>query len=169
MKKYWIAAMLLAVVAGSVAVIPGCSKEDVQQTVEQNKPAILRLVELGASRGSLEGLKAWAKKNPDAAAEAATALASNLENVLEYLNGGTFGSSEEVETLMSTSLFNNVPDDVKTAIMAASAVLDLYLPVPSAETSLNQDQIDYLKAFAKGLKRGVDDFNSRDLKKNWLH
>ncbi len=169
MKKMLVGTALVAILVGGMLFVPGCSKEQVQETVHNNKPAILRLVEVGASRGSLEGLKAWAKKNPDAAKEAATALSLNLENFLEYLNGGHLGTSEEVESLMSSSLFNNIPDEVKTAILAASAVLDLYMPIPSAETSLNEDQVDYLKAFVKGLKKGVDDFNSRDIKKNWLH
>jgi hypothetical protein len=168
-KKLLIGTALAVMLAGGMVFVQGCSKEQVQQTVQQNKPAILKLVETGASRGSYEGLKAWAKKNPEAAKEAAVALAGNLDNFLGYLNGGNLGTSEEVEALMSSSLFKNVPDEVKTAILAASAVLDLYLPVPSASTSLNQDQVDYLKAFVTGLKKGVADFNSKDIKRNWLH
>jgi hypothetical protein len=162
--------LVVAILAGGALMLtPGCDSSTVTQTIENNKPAILNLITLGASRGSQEGLKAWAAKNPAAAQEAATALSGNLDNFLAYLNGGTIGSSQEVDDLMNSSLFTNVPDEVKTAVLAASAVLDLYLPVPSATTSLSADQLDYLKAFVTGLKQGVGNFNGKAIQRTWLH
>lgn len=155
---------------GSMLVVTqGCNKADIDAAIKKNKPLILQTVRTVASRGSEEGLKAWAKKNPAAAKEAADALAVNLTSVVAYLNGGNLGSSEAVQTVVnSTLLTDKIPDEVKTAILAASAVLDLYLPVPDAVTALNQDQLDYLKAFVEGLQTGVNNFNNRDLKKTWL-
>jgi hypothetical protein len=167
-RRNMLTTSMTIVLAGMVVAIPGCSEADVAAAIKKNKPLILQTVQIASSRGSQEGLKAWAKKKPEAAKEAADALAKNLDDILAYLNGGTLGSSEAVDTFINSSLFNNVPDEVKTAVLAASAVLDLYLPVPSADTALNQDQLDYIKAFVTGLKQGVTAFNSKDLKKTWL-
>jgi hypothetical protein len=171
MKNRWfVGAALAAVLAGVMIVTPGCEKQKVEDFVKKNKATIEKLVRTAANRGAKEGLNAWAKKKPEAAKEAADALAKNIDEViLPYLNGGNIGTSDSVDQLLSSSLFVDVPDDVKTAVLAAAAVLDLYLPAPAAGEALSADHVDFLKAFFTGLRDGVNDFNSRSPKGGWLH
>lgn len=158
-------AALLAV----LLIVPGCNSANIEQAIAANKPLILQTIQVASGRGAEEGLKAWAAKNPGAAKDAAIALDANLDTFLAYLNGDHVGSSQVVNETMNTTLFTNVPPDVKMAILAASAVLDLYLPAPDSGTVMSADQIDYLRAFVTGLKNGVKDFNTKNVKRNWLH
>lgn len=171
MKLGWfVGAAVMAVFAGVLIVTPGCDKQKVDDFVKKNKATIEKLVRTAANRGAKEGLNAWEKKKPEAAQEAAAALAKNIDTViLPYLNGGDIGTSDSVDQLLSSSLFVDVPDDVKTAVLAAAAVLDLYLPAPAAGEKLSADHVDFLKAFFTGLREGIDSFNAKTPRSHWLH
>lgn len=142
--------------------VSGCSKPtstQVADVINNNKPLILRTLQAAGTQGAKLGLAKWAEKKPEAAKEAATALSKNIdEKILPYLNGGNLGASDQVSALIDSSLFVNVPDEVKLAVQAAAAVLDIYLPIPGANTGLDADQVDYLKAFMTGLRNGCDSF-----------
>jgi hypothetical protein len=128
----------------------GCKKP----TPEQIEAAI----SIVAYNGTYQGLKYWAKTNPAGATEAATALSRNLnDEIIPYLNGASLKTSAEINEFISSSLFKNVPDQIKSAIVAAAAILDMYLPIPSAST-LKPEQLMYLKAFMVNVKKGSDKF-----------
>ena len=169
---------ILSLTAAMVAIgmMTGCNEQPVVDAIAQNKPLIVKTLQSAAKAGALNGLKQWAAKKPEAANEAATALSQNINGTLmPYLDGGNLQSSEQVETLLNSSLFKNVPDEVKVSIIAAATILDLYLPVPDSNTFLTQDHVDYLKAFLTGLRNGCDSFtskiivNPKDIKKSWIH
>ena len=136
--------------------------QDINVYIAKNKTSILTVVKLAAEVGTERGLKEWAKKNPAAAAEAAVALNKNINDVLYpyFKDAGKMMTAEEVQELLDSSLFNNVPDVVKVAVIAASAVLDFYLPIPDSGTYLTQDQKDIIAAFLDGVQEGCKDFSS---------
>lgn len=165
MRRRFLLAGVFAMMGLGIGVgsMTGCGGQKPGEILEENKPLVLKTIALAAKQGSYQGLKAWEKKKPEAAMEAATALAKNIdEELLPYLNGGDLGSSAEISELLDSSLFKNVPDEVKITIQAAAAVLDLYLPIPAAETYLKEDHLGYLKAFLGGLKEGCQKFAATD-------
>jgi len=142
--------------------IPPTDPVKLNEWIAKNKTSIIDVVKMGAELGTEKGLKAWAKKNPAGAKEASLALTQNInEQLLPYFKDGTkMLTAAEVKQFMASSLFNKVPDEVKLAIIAASAVLDFYLPVPSSTSCLTQDQRDIICAFLEGVRNGCDDFNA---------
>jgi predicted small secreted protein len=154
---------------------PGCkttipSGEDINTYIAAHKSSIANLIKMGAEVGTENGLKAWAKKDPAAAKEAALALSKNVsDQILPYFKDGSqLLTADEVQELLDSSLFDKVPDPVKVAVIAASAVLDYYLPIPDSGTYLTQDQKDLVAAFLEGVRDGCDDFttpNTRAIKK----
>jgi len=152
-------------------VVPGCDSDlggppsdpaKMNAWIAKNKATITQIVNMAAELGTSKGLKAWAKKNPAGAKEAALALAKNIsEQILPYFKDSSkLMTAAEVQQLLASSLFKNVPDEVKLAIIAASAVLDYYLPVPGSGTYLTQDQRDIVCAFFEGVRTGCDDFTA---------
>lgn len=141
--------------------VTSCDKPD--------KNTTLNLLKSGASTATNFGLRKWSEKDAPGAAECAKTLKANINDVLlPYFNGGNLPTSTEVQTLLNSSLFKNVKPDVKDAIVAASIALDAVLPVPGSD-KLNQDQVDYIKAFLSGVADGCDKFGSKDVPKhNWL-
>lgn len=128
----------------------GCKKP----TPEQIEAAI----SVVAYNGTYQGLKYWAKTNPAGATEAATALSRNLKDeIIPYLNGASLKTSAEINEFINSSLFKNVPDQIKSTIIAAAAILDLYLPIPSA-SKLKPEQLVYLKAFMVNVEKGSNKF-----------
>jgi len=126
--------------------------------IKKNKPLVMKTLSLAGKIGANEGLKQWAKKDEAAAKEAAAALNRNLkEEVLPYFEGEGLKTSAEVNEFINSSLFKDVPDEVKLAIVTAAEVLDYYLPIPGSE-NLNEDHKDYLKSFLTGVQEGVDKF-----------
>jgi hypothetical protein len=131
------------------------SCDNAGDVIAKNKPIILKTLTLAGKLGSYEGLKRWAKSDEAAAKEAAAALSRNLKDViLPYFEGEDLKTSAEVDEFINSSLFNNLPDEVKLAIVTAAEVLDFYLPVPGSD-KLTVDQRDFLKAFLTGLQEGV--------------
>jgi hypothetical protein len=123
----------------SVIMLTGCGDGKIEDIEEKHRDKILKILQMAAKRGAIEGLKAWAKKDEAAAKEAAEALARNLKDeILPYLDG------EELHA-------------IKDAIVAAAVVLDVYLPIPSSE-NLNEVHKAYLKAFLIGLQEGSATF-----------
>jgi preprotein translocase subunit SecF len=140
----------------------GCSKnkkEEVAEVIRDNKPLILSIVTLGSEKGIQVAFKKWAEKDEAAANEAAILISSDFEaNVIPYLDGDAdFKTQDQVNTFLESSVSDKLPDEAKLAIESAFAVLDLYLVVPEAGT-LKADYLDYIKAFAKGVKSGCDKF-----------
>jgi len=148
---------------------PGCNSDlggppadpaKLNAWIAKNKATITEIVRMAAELGTDKGLKAWAKKHPAEAKEAALSLSKNIsEQILPYFKDGSkLTTAAEVKQLLASSLFNKVPDEVKLAIIAASAVLDYYLPVPDSGSYLTQDQKDIVCAFVEGVRAGCDDF-----------
>jgi len=140
--------------------------QDINAYIKAHKSSIINLIKMGADVGTDKGLEAWAKKNPDGAKEAALALSKNInDQLLPYFkDGASMLTAEQVQELLDSSLFNNVPDTVKVAVIAASAVLDYYLPIPDSGTYLTQDQKDLVAAFLEGVRAGCDDFTTPSAK-----
>jgi len=138
----------LVLLAG--AMLTGCTSP--------TPPQIERAVGIVAYNGTYQGLKYWAKTEPASATEAATALKRNLnEEIIPYLNGAELKSSAEINEFINSSLFKNVPEAVKEAVVAAAEVLDLYLPIPSAD-KLKPEHLLYLKAFMTNVEKGAAKF-----------
>jgi hypothetical protein len=136
----------------ALVTLPGCeAKID---------PSVIRTsLQMTAKYGTAFGLKKWGEKEPAAAKEAATALTANITGVLiPYLDGGKLPSSAEVQAMINSSLFKNVNPAIKDAILACSVALDAVLPIPSADTYLDANQVSYVKAFMTGIKQGCDGY-----------
>ena len=169
MKKT-IAAVVMFLVAFTT--LPGCNStaiptsQDIGAYIKTHKASIIDLIKMGAEVGTDNGLKAWAKKNPAGATEAAISLSKDVsDQLLPYFKDGSkLMTAEEVQALLDSTLFDKVPDEVKIAVIAASAVLDYYLPIPDSGTYLTQDQKDLVAAFLEGVKAGCDDFTSPTIK-----
>jgi len=145
MRKGLSGAAVLGAV-GSLLLLPGCK-------VDPNQ-----VIALAAYNGTFQGLRLWAKKHPVEATEAATALSRNLKDeVIPYLNGAELKPSAEIEEFLASSLFKNVPEDIKNLILVVASVLDEYLPIPSA-SKLKPEQLQYLKTFCTNTQRACDDF-----------
>lgn len=161
-RTTFISSLMAFAVLASVLTFTGCDKPTPTQ--------IAKGLEIGGEQGSYFGLREWAKKSPEKANETAERLQKSLnEVILPYLNGANLPSSDLVQEFVDSSLLDGLPEEVKTAIMAASLALDLYLPVPDAGTNLTPDQLMYMKAFLGGLEKGCGKFLSgkapRDLPK----
>jgi hypothetical protein len=175
MKRQWLIGLFLVVFSGGILIMmPGCSegdKEKIEELIKKNKDKILVALKRAAQAGTEFGLKKWAKKDPAAAKEAATALARNLkEEILPYLDGEELHTSAEISEFIDSSLFKDVPEEVKAAIVSAAVVLDLYLPIPGSE-NLTEDQRDYLKAFLGGIQAGAAKFANDNFsvdKRYWI-
>lgn len=137
----------------------GCS-DKVHTTIENNQETINRIVNVAAHDGAYQGFKLWAKKDNAAAMEAATALSKNLNSeVIPYLDGADLHTSAEINEFINSSLFKNVHEEIKDTIVIASGILDVYLPVPSAE-KLKPEYLTYLKSFITGLQSGAEKFST---------
>jgi hypothetical protein len=145
------------------------SNTNLTQIISQNKQNILAALKIAAKEGTARGLKEWAKTKPDAAKEAAAALARNIDQeLLPYFNGeAALQTSAQVQEFISSSLFKNVPDEIKDAVMAAAVVLDIYLPIPGSE-KLKQDHLDYIVAFLEGVRDGSLKFDSAKEQRRWI-
>jgi hypothetical protein len=170
MKTRILIATAMVVTLGFVMMMPvtmtGCSdeqKEKIEEVIKKNKDNIVKGIYVTAKSGAKIGLSKWAEKKPEAAKETAAALARNIENeLIPYFEGGDLKASAEIQEFINSSLFKDIPDEVKFAVVAAASVLDVYLPVPDSETYLEQDHVDYIVAFLKGVKDGAKDFSGTD-------
>ena len=157
MRKFLAIAVMLC--------LSGCSlttSDPSSPTIKKINPDVYPVVTAAAQLGTSAGLNALVKKNPTVANSIATAASTNIStNILPYLNNGaTLLTSAEIETYLQTAMFDKLPDEVKTAVVAAFAVLDLYLPIPDSKTYLTADQIKLISAFFQGVQQGCDEFNS---------
>jgi hypothetical protein len=164
---------LLSLCAFALVLIPGCDAGkllppsdpvEFAKWLSKNKVTISSIVHDAAEFGTKKGLDAWAKKDPAGAKEASLALSKNInDQILPYFKDGSkLLTAAEVKQFLSSSLFKNVPDAVKIAIISASAVLDFYCPIPDSASYLSQDQKDVVCAFFTGVRDGCDDFNTPD-------
>ena len=179
MKRHGFLGLIL--VSGMLLTIPGCDTGNLlpptdpvklQAWIAKNKPTIIDLVKMAAEFGTEKGLKEWAKKDLKGANEAALTLSKNISSqILPYFKDSSkLLTAKEVKQLLSSSLFKDVPDVVKVAIVSASAVLDYYCPIPDSDKYLTQDQRDIVCAFFEGVHDGCDDFtpptsNVKEIKK----
>lgn len=172
MKRVVFPLLAILLVVMPVLMIQGCN-DQTKQVIEDNQQLILDGLTMAASQGTERGLKEWAKKDEAAAKEAAAALSRNLkDSVLPYLEGDVLKPSSEINEFINSSLFKDVPDEVKTAITGAAALLDLYLPIPGSD-QLKPEQLAYLKAFLSGVQEGASKFSgtadTREVKpRNWI-
>ena len=161
---------LLALCSFALVMIPGCDAGkllpptdpvELAKWISKNKPTLITIIHDGAEFGTKKGLDAWAKKDPAGAKEASLVLSKNVnDQILPYFKDGSkLLTAAEVKQFLSSSLFKNVPDPVKLAIISASAVLDFYCPIPDSTSYLSQDQRDLVCAFFEGVRDGCDDFN----------
>lgn len=145
----WITALCL------LGVATGCNKP--------TPDTIRKGLNLAGEQGSYYGLVEWAKKNPAAAEETAQRLKASIDGtILPYLDGGDLPTSDLVQEFVDSTLLDGLPEEVKTAIIAASYALELYLPIPSATEKLSLDQVSYIKSFLSGLSEGCGKFLAKD-------
>lgn len=158
LRSKWMLMLYGAIIACTLT-LQSCKAPD--------KDTIVKSLNTGASYATSFGLDKWANKDKPAATECATALSKNIKDVLvPYLNNGKLPSSAEVQAFINSSLFNDLKPEIKDLIVAASLALDAVLPIPSANVYLNQDQVDYIKAFLTGIQAGCDKFlGAKEIKK----
>jgi len=146
------------IVLVTLTFLSGCNKPD--------KSTIIKSLYTTSKIATDFGLEKWYKTKPDGSVECAKTLMKNIDEVLlPYLNGGTLPTSTEVQTFLKSSLFKNVDPEIKDILKTASLALDAFLPVPSSESYLTADEIDYIKSFLSGVKDGCKQFLS-DIKSN---
>jgi hypothetical protein len=167
--RYFVPVLFVMCLAGCKVsdLTPPKDPEKRNEWIAKNKSTIEDVVRTAAEFGTEKGLKQWAKKNPAGAKEAAIALSKNIStDLLPYFKDGQkLLTAAEVQQLLASSLFNKVEPVVKAAIVAASAVLDYYLPIPSSTTYLTQDQKDIVCAFLEGVQEGCNDYSPTVAKK----
>jgi len=163
MRKIILVAMLCALSVPNM----GCTdaqKQKLQEVVKKNHDQIVAGIELAVGQGVRIGFAKWSEKDAAAAKEAGAKLQKNVTEVLlPYFSGeGKLPASAEVREFINSSLFKDLPDEVKNVVVAAATVLDVYLPAPGSDTFLKPEQVDYVKAFLNGVLRGVPDKSGAD-------
>ncbi len=120
---------------------------------------VVSAIQTTARIGTNQAFKAFAKSSPNSVTEAAIALDKSItETILPYLDGATVHASTEIKRLLASSLLAKIPQTIRDGISVASGILDAFLPIPAAATTLTKDQIDYIRAFVSGVGLGCDDF-----------
>ncbi len=163
-----------AVALSGILMLSGCSSgggnpAPTGTVVNTGKPIIVAAIQSASELATNSGLIALAKSNPASASEAATNLVTVINtNLLPYLRGGSIGTSAIVHDLLNTSLLSNLNPIIASAIATAGAILDAYLPAPSAATYLSPDEVDYIVAFLSGVSKGCTDFQTKALKQHWI-
>ncbi len=154
--------IVFATVIMALLFTPGCEKPSENQ--------IAALTRVAGREGTRFAIAEIEKQDPKAAAEAARKLAKNIdEQILPYLQGeGKLQSSALVADFINSSLFKeDVPKPVRSAVVAASAILDLYVPVPDA-SKLKPEHLKYMVAFFSGVREGCDMSKTKGVRV-WLH
>jgi len=107
------------------------------------------------------GMNQLDKKNHELAVQTAQKTQKAVtELVLPYLDGEAIQlTSKVIEEALKEKFFKNLTPEIKDAIVAAAAVLDVYLPLPDAQTKLTADQLTYLKSFFNGVQDGMARFD----------
>ncbi len=104
------------------------------------------------------GLTVYGGKDAVEAKAAATQIQSIVAgSILPYLNGSQGVSTAVLNTALKEN-FINLPKAAQEIITLAGALLDQYLPVPSATTFLSDAQLAYAKAFFNGLSDGAGQY-----------
>lgn len=151
----------------------GCGSTNTQPTVPVNTPITTpvatvlpqsdpnaarnaAVIQIATSQALALGLNVYA--NEGHAAEA-TMIAQRIKDLvtssaLPYLNGTSGASSSAVNGFLNGQ-FVTLPSEAQSLISLAATLLDSYLPAPSANTVLNDDQLRYVKAFFNGLNDGA--------------
>ncbi len=104
------------------------------------------------------GLTVYGGKDAVEAKAAATQIQTIVAgSILPYLNGSPGVSTAVLNTALKEN-FINLPQAAQEIITLAGALLDQYLPVPSATTFLSDAQLAYAKAFFNGLSDGAGQY-----------
>ena len=95
------------------------------------------------------------------------------EDILPWIKGqATLKPSTEVQIFLNSSIMKNLPEEARLAILAASVILDMYLPVPDVNKKLTQEQVDYIVAFLSGIEAAtlnfMDTTRSFERKSTWI-
>ncbi len=157
MKKL---AIVLCLILACAA--PGCKKPTAPTTPPTSTdPSIAtnaEIIHLATSEALSIGLNVYARSHPAEAAAIATKIKEIAStNALAYLNGTSGASSAAVNGFLN-SQFVTLPPEATQLIALAAALLDAYLPAPTADTILSAAQYSYLKAFVQGLSDGSAQF-----------
>lgn len=145
--------------------LASCSKTDTPAPADpvaqhqQDVAKRAKLIQAASQSAAGIGLTEWSKKEPDAAKEAAAALAKNIKEVLlpYFADKAALATSAEVQAFLNSSLFKDMNPTMKNAIITASTVLDLALPVPGSD-KIDADALAYIRAFLDGLNGACEGF-----------
>jgi len=160
--------------AGICFALSSC-KVDHQNVVKAIRIGVQAAIELGFTQ--------WKKKDPQAVKETSKALNKSInEDILPWIKGQAtleldrreeeLKSSTEVQIFLNSSIMKNLPEEARLAILAASVILDMYLPVPDVNKKLTQEQVDYIVAFLSGIEAAtlnfMDTTRSFERKSTWI-
>jgi len=151
--------------AGICFALSSC-KVDHQNVVKAIRIGVQAAIELGFTQ--------WKKKDPQAVKETSKALNKSInEDILPWIKGqATLKPSTEVQIFLNSSIMKNLPEEARLAILAASVILDMYLPVPDVNKKLTQEQVDYIVAFLSGIEAAtlnfMDTTRSFERKSTWI-
>jgi len=139
------------------ALLVGCG-DNASDIIKKHHEEIVLGIQIGVMKAAEYGFKKWNDADPAACKEAATKLAKNIsEQIKPWIQGdGKLKSSQEIQEFVNSSLFKNLPQEALDAIVAAAAVLDVYLPTPDVNEKLTEQQIDYIMAFLTGLEKAAN-------------
>jgi len=156
MKKIYLSLVVLLLLAAAGCTPPSQPTPEVEKKVEM-------AIWTAAETASNVGLNLLDKKDHLVAVKTAQEVKKAIsEVVLPYLNGDAANvASYAVDVLLQQKFFDKLDDNVRTIIMAATAVLDAYVSPPDPNTKLTPTEIAYMKAFFQGLEASTDSFTSR--------
>lgn len=171
MKRWFLTALFAAMLVFSV---PGCHEKESDETVapvtpvapvvqptkptkpQDIDPTVLTAVRFTAQAGTQVGFKQWAKKNPDLAKDTAATTVKMTDDLIAYFKDDSkLKTAQEAQNVLQMKLFDKLVPEVKIAVIAAFAVLDVYLPIPSSTTYLNKNQTQLIVAFLTGVHDGA--------------
>lgn len=128
-------------------------------TVDPTAARNASIIQIATAQAVALGLNVYANEGNQAEA---VDIANKIKELvsataLPYLNGTTGATSAAINGFMNGQ-FVTLPSEAQSFISLAAALLDNYLPAPSATTVLNADQLTYIKAFFQGLNDGATQF-----------
>lgn len=145
--------------------ITGCGNTPVTGTaptvsVDQNAARNAQAIQFATSQSVTLALSVYAAEGhgPEALDIATKIKGLVTATALPYLDGASGASSAAVNGFIG-SQFVTLPAQAQGFISLAAAVLDTYLPAPSANAVMDATQLLYVKAFFNGLNDGASQFS----------
>ncbi len=158
MKSIQIATVCLITLTGCGSKPPAPPTEGTTTTPDATVVRNAELIHLATTEALAIGLSVYSKSHPGEAADIASKIREiTSTTALAYLNGTSGASAAAVNGFLN-SQFVTLPPDAVNSIALAAALLDSYLPAPSASTILSEAQLSYIKAFVQGLNDGSVQF-----------